>query len=204
MKLVLIGAPGSGKGTLAQGLIKALNIPSISTGDLLRNSIANGTELGKTAKKYMDEGKLVPTELVLELLKERLAEPDTINGYILDGFPRSMEQAELLDSMIDIDLCLYLDVDKDVIVNRIAGRRTCKACGAIYNTNTYSSSVCECGGELYLRDDDNPTTVAKRFDTFANTTSPLVDFYSQKGILKTVKGQDRAEDTLKLALEIIK
>ena len=204
MKLVLIGAPGSGKGTLAQGLIKALNIPSISTGDLLRNSIANGTELGKTAKKYMDEGKLVPTELVLELLKERLAEPDTVNGYILDGFPRSMEQAELLDQMIDVDMCLYLDVDKDVIVNRIAGRRTCKACGAIYNTNTYGSSVCECGGELYLRDDDNPTTVAKRFDTFATTTSPLVDFYKNKGILKTVKGQDRAEDTLKVALETIK
>ncbi|MBR2908771.1 MAG: adenylate kinase [Clostridia bacterium] len=204
MKLVLIGAPGSGKGTLAQGLIKALNIPSISTGDLLRNSIANGTELGKTAKKYMDEGKLVPTELVLDLLKERLAEPDTKNGYILDGFPRSMEQAELLDSMVDIDLCLYLDVDKDVIVNRIAGRRTCKKCGAIYNTNTYSSPVCECGGELYLRDDDNEVTVAKRFDTFTNTTSPLVDFYRNKGILKTVKGQDRAEDTLNKALEIMK
>ena len=173
MKLVLLGAPGSGKGTLAQGLIKAYNIPSISTGDLLRNSIANGTELGMVAKKYMDEGKLVPTELVLDLLKERLAEPDTKNGYILDGFPRSMEQAELLDQMIDVDMCLYLDVDKEVIVNRIAGRRTCKECGKIYNTNTYSSSTCECGGELYMRDDDNPVTVAKRFDTFTSTTKPL-------------------------------
>ena len=204
MKLVLIGAPGSGKGTLAQGLIRELNIPSISTGDLLRNSIANGTELGKTAKTYMDAGKLVPTELVLDLLKERLAESDTKNGYILDGFPRSIEQAELLDTMIDVDLCLYLDVDKEVIVNRIAGRRTCKECGKIYNTNTYSLPTCECGGELYTRDDDNPVTVAKRFDTFTTTTSPLVDFYNKKGVLKTVKGQDKAEDTLKLALEIIK
>lgn len=203
MKLVLLGAPGSGKGTLAQGLIKSLNIPSISTGDLLRNSIKEGTELGKIAQGYMNEGKLVPTELVLDLLKERIAQDDTKNGYILDGFPRSMEQAELLDSMINVDLCLYLDVDKDVIVNRIAGRRTCKTCGAIYNTNTYNKNTCECGGELYQRDDDNPETVSKRFDTFTNTTSPLVDFYKKKGILKVVKGQKEANDTLKIALETI-
>lgn len=204
MKLVLLGAPGSGKGTLAKGLIKQFGIPSISTGDLLRNSIAEGTKVGKEAKKYMDEGKLVPTEIVIKMLKERLAESDTKNGYILDGFPRSLEQAELLEGIADIDKCLYLDVDKDVIVNRIAGRRTCKECGAIYNTNTYKKDRCECGGELFMRDDDNPTTVAKRFDTFAVQTKPLVKFYENKGILKTVKGQDDPNDTLKLALEMLK
>ena len=201
MKIVLLGAPGSGKGTLAQGLINELQIPSISTGDLLRQNIKEGTELGKIAEQYMIEGKLVPTELVLELLKARLEQEDTKNGYILDGFPRSIEQAELLDEMIDVDLCLYLDVEKEVIVNRIAGRRTCKECGAIYNTSTYDSQFCKCGGELYQRDDDNPVTVAKRFDTFTSTTSPLVEFYKKKGILKVVRGQETAEDTLNVAME---
>lgn len=203
MKLVLLGAPGSGKGTLAQGLIKALNIPSISTGDLLRNSIANGTPVGLEAKKYMDEGKLVPTEIVLKMLKERIAQEDTKNGYILDGFPRSLEQAELLEDIADIDMCLYLDVEKSVIVNRIAGRRTCKSCGQIYNTKSYTATNCTCGGELYRRDDDNPETVSKRFDTFTTSTSPLVDYYKNKGILKTVKGQDNPDDTLKIALGML-
>lgn len=203
MKLVLIGAPGSGKGTLAQGLIKKLNIPSISTGDLLRNSIAQGTELGKKAKGFMDEGKLVPTELVLDLLKERISQDDTKNGYILDGFPRSIEQAELLDKMVEIDVCLFLDVDTDVVVNRIAGRRTCKECGKIYHTDYYSDSKCECGGDLYQRDDDKAETVVKRIDTYLNTTSPVIEYYRNKGILKTTKGQNKVEDTLKVALETL-
>ena len=147
MKLVLLGAPGSGKGTLAKGLIKEFGIPSISTGDLLRNSIAKQEPLGLEAKSYMEKGQLVPTELVLKLLKERLNEPDTKNGYILDGFPRSIEQAVLLEDIDDMDICLYLDVDKQVIVDRIAGRRTCRDCGNIYNTSTYHSETCECGGE---------------------------------------------------------
>lgn len=201
MKLVLLGAPGSGKGTLAQGLVKHYNIPSISTGDLLRQSIEKGTEVGKKAKTYMDEGKLVPTEIVLEMLKQRLNNPDTKNGYILDGFPRSLEQAQLLEKIAKIDKVLLLDVEKQVIVNRIAGRTTCRNCGRIYNTSWYKSKTCECGGQLYTRDDDNPATVSKRFDTFASQTEPLVDYYTKKGILVTVKGQDDKEQTLKLALE---
>lgn len=204
MKLVLIGAPGSGKGTLAKGLIKALNIPSISTGDLLRASIAAQTEVGKEAKQFMDEGKLVPTEIVIKMLKERLSEQDTKNGYILDGFPRTIEQAQLLEEITDVDKCLYLDVDKDVIVDRIAGRRTCKVCGAIYNTNRYTAEKCECGGDLFMRDDDNPITVAKRFDTYTNSTAPVIDFYAKKGILITVEGQSEPEDTLNIALEMLK
>lgn len=203
MKIVLLGAPGSGKGTLAKKLVGKFNIPTISTGDLLRNSIKEGTALGLEAKSYMDEGKLVPTELVLKLLKERLAQSDTENGYILDGFPRSLEQAELLDKMIDVDVCLFLDVKKETIVNRVTGRRTCKDCGEIYNTSTYSSDKCICGGELYLRDDDNPETVEKRFDTFASQTEPLVGFYNNKNLLKVVEGQESPDDTFKVALATI-
>lgn len=206
MKLVLLGAPGSGKGTLAKGLIKAYDIPSISTGDLLRNSIASGTKVGKEAKKYMDEGKLVPTEIVIKMLKERLANKDTKNGYILDGFPRSLEQAELLEEFADIDKCLYLDVDRNVIIDRLAGRRTCDKCGEIYNTRTYAKNTCKCGGKLYMRDDDKPETVAKRFDTFSAQTEPLVEYYKRKGILKTikVKGEVDPNETLQSALEMLK
>ena len=200
MKIVLLGAPGSGKGTLAKRLVGEFNIPTISTGDLLRNSIKEGTALGLEAKSYMDEGKLVPTELVLDLLKERLAEKDTENGYILDGFPRSLEQAELLSKMIDVDVVLFLDVPKETIVGRVMGRRTCRECGEIYNTRTYTEERCRCGGELYQRDDDNPETVSKRFDTFASQTEPLVGFYTNKNLLKVVKGQDNPEETFKVAL----
>jgi len=203
MKLVLLGAPGSGKGTLAQKLIKKLNIPTISTGDLLRTSIANQTEIGLEAKKYMDAGALVPTEIVLKMLEQRLSQKDTKNGYILDGFPRTIEQAELLENMTEIDTCLYLDVDKDIIVERLSGRRTCADCGTVYNASTYTSDKCECGGELYVRDDDKPETIAKRFDTFTEKTQPLVSYYEKKGVLKTVKGQDDPMDTFKKALEVL-
>lgn len=203
MKIVLLGAPGSGKGTLAKGLIKEFNIPSISTGDLLRNSIQNNDPLGLEAKAYMEQGKLVPTELVLSLLNQRLEDPDTQNGYILDGFPRSIEQAVLLEGIDQMDICLYLDVAKQTIVDRITGRRTCKDCGNIYNTSTYHSETCECGGELYLRSDDNEETVSKRFDTFEQNTKPLINYYKGKGILKVVKGQDAPEQTLAEAFKVL-
>ncbi len=205
MKLVLLGAPGSGKGTLAAGLVENLKIPSISTGDLLRNAIKEGTKEGLQAKTYMDEGKLVPTTIVLEMLKKRLNEKDTKNGYILDGFPRTIEQAELLDKMVKIDTCLYLDVDKDVIVKRIGGRITCCKCGKVANVAWKGvGKTCDCGGEWYTRDDDNPATVAKRFDTFTEQTKPLIEYYQNKKILKTLKCPEDKDETLKMALEMLK
>ncbi len=204
MKIILLGAPGAGKGTLANGLIKKLNIPTISTGDLLRNEVKSGSELGNQVKDIMQSGKLVPTEVVLKLLQNRLALSDTKNGFILDGFPRSLEQAQLLEQITEIDKCLNLVIEKQVILDRICGRRTCKECGNIYNTNTYKNQKCECGGELYAREDDNPETVAKRFDTFVTNTAPLIDYYKNKGILEDVICQESADETLKNALEILK
>lgn len=204
MKIILLGAPGAGKGTLANGLIKKLNIPTISTGDLLRNEVKSGSELGNQVKDIMQSGKLVPTEVVLKLLQNRLALGDTKNGFILDGFPRSLEQAKLLEQITEIDKCLNLVIEKQVILDRICGRRTCKDCGNIYNTNTYKNQKCECGGELYAREDDNPETVAKRFDTFVTNTAPLIDYYKNKGILEDVICQESADETLQNALEILK
>lgn len=204
MKIILLGAPGAGKGTLANGLIKKLNIPTISTGDLLRNEVKSGSELGNQVKDIMQSGKLVPTEVVLKLLQNRLALGDTKNGFILDGFPRSLEQAKLLEQITEIDKCLNLVIEKQVILDRICGRRTCKDCGNIYNTNTYKNQKCECGGELYAREDDNPETVAKRFDTFVTNTAPLIDYYKNKGILENVICQESADETLQNALEILK
>lgn len=204
MKIILLGAPGAGKGTLANGLIKKLNIPTISTGDLLRNEVKSGSELGNQVKDIMQSGKLVPTEVVLKLLQNRLALSDTKNGFILDGFPRSLEQAQLLEKITEIDKCLNLVIEKQVILDRICGRRTCKECGNIYNTNTYKNQKCECGGELYAREDDNPETVAKRFDTFVTNTAPLIDYYKNKGILEDVICHESADETLQNALEILK
>lgn len=205
MKLILLGAPGSGKGTLAVGLVKAFNIPSISTGDLLRAEIGKGTREGKIAASYMNDGKLVPTEIVIEMLKKRLKEKDTKNGYILDGFPRTIEQAELLDKIAKIDICLYLDVDKDVIVNRIGGRIVCRNCGKVAHRSWKEvGPKCDCGGEWYTREDDKPEIVAKRFDTFTKQTAPLIEYYTKKKILRTAKLPNDKDEALKVALEILK
>ncbi|MBQ7466571.1 MAG: adenylate kinase [Clostridia bacterium] len=203
MKIVLLGAPGSGKGTLAGKLVDELNIPTISTGDLLRKTAASGTEFGNKIKETMASGGLVSTETVLEMLKARLGESDTKNGYILDGFPRTIEQAQLLENIADIDACLYLDVDKDVIVDRLSGRITCRDCGKIYNSKTYKETTCECGGELYVRDDDKPEAIAIRFETYEKNTKPLIKYYQDKGILKTVKGMDDPMDTFKNAIDAL-
>ncbi|WP_455464916.1 adenylate kinase [Candidatus Hodarchaeum mangrovi] len=190
MKLILLGAPGSGKGTQAKFITEKYNIPQISTGDLLRNAVKDQTEVGKKAKVFMDEGKLVPDKLVLELLEARLAEPDCEAGFILDGYPRNIAQATDLERITEIDLVINIEVDFNLLVERITGRRTCKTCGAIYHI-IYSppkrKALCNnCSGELYQRDDDTEETVKKRLKTYETQTKPLIEYFLKKGKLRTL------------------
>jgi len=197
MRLVFLGAPGAGKGTQAKRLVEKYGIPQISTGDLLRAAVAAGTALGKEAKSYMDRGELVPDSVVLGMVKERLSQDDCKKGFILDGFPRNVAQAEALDKMLaemnmPLDLALNLDVPFDDLMKRLTGRRTCKSCGQMYNVY-YSPSKIEgkcdkCGGELFQRDDDKEETIRKRLEVYKAQTEPLIDYYSKKGILKSVSG----------------
>jgi len=197
MNVVLLGAPGAGKGTQAQKMIDAYGIPQISTGDILRASVAAGTELGLEAKRYMDAGELVPDDVVIGLVKARLAEPDTDKGFILDGFPRTTAQAEALDAELivlgkAIDSAIAITVDPEVIVTRLTSRRVCRACGAI--TNASAGDTCpKCGGDLYQRDDDNETTVRNRLDVYERSTAPLIDYYRTQGLLNEIDG-DRPVD----------
>ncbi|MCL2024888.1 MAG: adenylate kinase [Coriobacteriia bacterium] len=197
MNIVLLGAPGAGKGTQAKFIVEEYGIPQISTGDILRAAVANETPLGLEAKKFMDAGNLVPDALVVGLVKDRLTAGDTERGFILDGFPRTIPQAEALDEALAevgkaIELALSVDVDFDVIVKRLTTRRTCRACGRI--TNASEGSTCSaCGGELYQRDDDNETTVRNRLEVYEAQTAPLIDYYAAKGILKRVDGDRDVE-----------
>jgi adenylate kinase len=197
MRLVLLGAPGAGKGTQAKKLIEKYSIPQISTGDILRKAVADGTQLGKEAKSFMDKGELVPDSVVIGLVKERLSQDDCKNGYILDGFPRNTSQAETLDGVLtemnaSLDVALSVDVEKDILMKRLTGRRTCKACGQMFNVHfsaPQKEGVCDkCGGELYQRDDDQEETIKKRLDVYDSQTAPLIDYYYNKGILTRVNG----------------
>ncbi|MEE9524796.1 MAG: adenylate kinase [Thermodesulfovibrionales bacterium] len=197
MRLVLLGAPGAGKGTQAKKLIEKYSIPQISTGDILRKAVADGTQLGKEAKSFMDKGELVPDSVVIGLVKERISHDDCKNGYILDGFPRNTLQAETLDGVLSemnasLDVALSVDVEKDILMKRLTGRRTCKACGQMFNVHfsaPQKEGVCDkCGGELYQRDDDQEETIKKRLDVYDSQTAPLIDYYSNKGILTRVDG----------------
>ena len=198
MNLILLGAPGAGKGTQAAKLVEEFATPHISTGDILRAAVKNQTELGKKAKGYMDAGDLVPDSLIIDLMDERLREPDCEKGFILDGFPRTTAQAVALDDMLarlerPLDAALLVDVDPEVIIKRLTERRCCKECGYI---GTAADATCpKCGGEMYQRDDDNETTVRNRLDVYAKSTSPLIDYYKGKGLLKSVDG-DRPVDTV--------
>ena len=198
MNIVLLGAPGAGKGTQAAKLVEEFATPHISTGDILRAAVKNQTELGKKAKGYMDAGDLVPDSLIIDLMDERLREPDCEKGFILDGFPRTTAQAVALDDMLvrlerPLDAALLVDVDPEVIIKRLTERRCCKECGYI---GTAADATCpKCGGEMYQRDDDNETTVRNRLDVYAKSTSPLIDYYKGKGMLKSVDG-DRPVDTV--------
>ncbi len=181
MNLILLGAPGSGKGTLAKNIAKEFKIPQISTGDILRANITFGTILGKKAKEYMDEGKLVPDELVIDLLKQRLMEDDCKKGYILDGFPRTVVQAKELEKFAKIDSVILIDLPFNVIEDRIVNRRLCENCGEIYNVSTYEKNTCKkCGAPLYQRDDDKLETVRNRLEVYERQTAPLINFYSDK------------------------
>jgi len=203
MNLILLGPPGSGKGTQAKLIVEKYGIPQISTGDMLREAVAKGTELGKEAKKYMDAGQLVPDEVVIGIVKERLQEPDCEKGFILDGFPRTIPQAEALDKMLDelgkkIDAVINIQVPEEEVVKRIVNRRTCKKCGAvyhlIYNPPKEDNKCDKCGGELYQRDDDKEETVRQRYKVYKEQTEPLVDYYSKKGVLYNIDGTKSIEE----------
>ena len=203
MNLILMGAPGAGKGTQAEKISAKWNIPAISTGDMLRAAIREGTDLGKTAKGYMDAGALVPDDVVIGIIRDYLASDVCKNGFILDGFPRSIPQAEALDGMgVKIDVVLSIEVDDETIIERMSGRRICSGCGASYHVKYKPSekeNVCDkCGASLYIRNDDAAETVKNRLDTYHNQTEPLKTYYDNKGILVTVKGQEKVEDTTAL------
>ncbi len=197
MNIVLLGAPGAGKGTQAAKLVEECGLCHISTGDILRAAVKDQTPLGVKAKGFMDAGELVPDDLIIDLMKERIQQPDTEKGVILDGFPRTTTQAVALDTMLSelgrpLDAALLIDVDSEVIVNRLCSRRMCKACGHI---GTVSDEACpKCGGEMYQRDDDNEATVRNRLDVYEKSTSPLIDYYRGCELLVTIDGdRDPAE-----------
>ena len=197
MKIIMLGAPGAGKGTHAKKITEKFGIPAISTGDIFRENIKNGTELGKKAKEYMDAGNLVPDELVCDLVVDRLKQDDCKNGYILDGFPRTIPQAEALTAALAkdddaIDYALEIFLEDQAIIDRMSGRRVCKSCGATYhvvNIPPKTEGVCdECDGELIVRDDDAPETVKKRLDVYHEQTAPLIEYYKKQGILHEIDG----------------
>ena len=212
MKIIMLGAPGAGKGTQAKMIADKYNIPHISTGDIFRANIKNGTELGKEAKKYMDQGQLVPDELTVKILLDRVSNEDCKNGYVLDGFPRTIPQAEVLEKALaelsdQIDYAINVDVPDENIINRMSGRRACLSCGATYHIvhiPPKQEGICDrCGKELILRDDDKPETVKNRLDVYHKQTQPLSDFYTQKGVLKAVDGTVDMQDVFASIVKIL-
>ncbi len=213
MKIIMLGAPGAGKGTQAKKIAEKFAIPHISTGDIFRANIKNGTELGNKAKVFMDQGLLVPDELVVDLVVDRVKQDDCEKGYILDGFPRTIPQAEALDKALlaigeKVDYAINVEVPDSDIVERMAGRRACLNCGATYhlvNIPTKVEGICDvCGSEIVLREDDKPETVLKRLEVYHNQTQPLIDYYNKQGILKEVDGRKTMSDTFEDILEILK
>ena len=205
MKLILLGAPGAGKGTQAEIISEKYNIPTISTGNIIRAALKNGTEMGLKAKAYIDSGRLVPDDVVIGIIKERLAQDDCNGGFILDGFPRTIPQAEALDNMnIAVDAALSIEVADREIVKRMSGRRVCEKCGASYHIEfkkPKAEGVCDaCGGALIIRKDDEPDTVHDRLDIYHKQTEPLKNYYKESGKLITVQGQKGVEDTTRLVL----
>ena len=212
MKIIMLGAPGAGKGTQAKMIAEKYDIPHISTGDIFRANIKNGTELGKKAKSYMDKGQLVPDELTLDLIMDRFKEEDCKNGYVLDGFPRTIPQAKALDAALKaegekVDYAIDVDVPDENIVKRMGGRRACVNCGSTYHV-VYSPTKVEgkcdkCGEDLIVRDDDKPETVLSRLEVYHNQTQPLIDYYSEQGILKSVDGTVDMKDVFNAIINIL-
>ncbi len=212
MKIIMLGAPGAGKGTQAKRIAEKYGIPHISTGDIFRANIKNGTELGKEAKKYMDEGQLVPDELTVRILLDRVADPDCRNGYVLDGFPRTIPQAEVLTKELEklgekVDFAIDVDVPDENIINRMSGRRACLKCGATYHLEYLKPAkdgICDkCGSELVLRDDDKPETVKKRLGVYHEQTQPLIDYYTKAGVLHTVDGTKDPDEVFEAIVGIL-
>ncbi|HCH28983.1 MAG TPA: adenylate kinase [Ruminococcaceae bacterium] len=208
MKLILLGAPGAGKGTQAEIISETYKIPTVSTGNIIRAALENGTEMGLKAKAYTEKGELVPDDVVIGIIKERLSEDDCKNGFILDGFPRTIPQAKALDDMnISVDAALSIEVADSEIVKRMSGRRVCEKCGASYHTEfkkPLKEGVCNsCGGRLVIRKDDEPETVLNRLKVFHEQTEPLKDFYKAKEKLLLVEGQDDVKDTTALVLKAL-
>ncbi len=208
MNIIMLGAPGAGKGTQAAVLCEHFGIPTISTGNMIREALKNGTEMGLKAKSYMDDGKLVPDEVVIGIVKERLSEDDCKKGFILDGFPRTIPQAEALDNMgVDIKYVINIDVPDESIIKRMSGRRVCENCGRPYHIESLKpqkDGVCDdCGGTLVQRKDDHPDTVLARLDVYHKETEPLADYYKKQGKLVNVEGQNTVADTTAAVLKAI-
>ena len=207
IKLILLGAPGAGKGTQAEIISEKYAIPAISTGAIIREAIQNGTEMGLSAKSYIESGALVPDEVVIGIIKDRLAQDDCANGFILDGFPRTVPQADALDKMgVEITDVISIEVPDERILKRMGGRRVCKKCGATFHTEYKPSPCgekCPCGEDLTIRSDDDPAVVAQRLETYHEMTEPLKDFYAAKGLLKIVEGQEELEDTTALTAKAL-
>ncbi|GAK50206.1 adenylate kinase [Candidatus Moduliflexus flocculans] len=212
MRLILLGPPGAGKGTLAKPLIEKYHIPQISTGDILRQAVKNGTELGKSAKTYMDRGDLVPDDVIIGIVKERIKAADCQPGYIFDGFPRTLPQAEALDRVLKelgtpLTAVINMEVPEDVVVTRLSGRRTCRNCGALFHiafNPPAQEGVCNaCGGELYQRDDDNETTIRQRLGVYRQQTFPLIEYYAKQGVIKTIDGAADAKEVAAAALRAV-
>lgn len=213
MRLVLLGPPGAGKGTQASAIIKKYNIPHISTGDIFRANIKEGTELGKKAKEYMDKGLLVPDELVVSIVKDRITKDDCKDGFLLDGFPRTVNQADALDEelsklKIKLDKVINIDVNKEELIQRAVGRRICKNCGAtyhvIFNPSKVEGKCDECGGELHQRADDTEETVTKRIEVYLNETQPLIDYYTKKSIIANIDGKQQINKVFEDIMTVLK